>query len=244
MIPDSEDTQRRRVFSKYQNQSKGLVADEESSRVLFCEQRIFASIFPRHCSQTWGETLYFYCICETVHFYCICETLHFYCICVVRWTWNDLYYIGPLSLKKDFCLNVNKGNLGHNRSFVCLIQCKLFELRYKSSLCVWGALYLWTRFLDQNGICTRTRCLGSDGLKCTDLSGNPDTDLVLRVWGIRPVVKVVGSVNKCSILKYAESGIGNAPNWQKDRSSLMKKLWSALSAICKCTLKRPKWVHQ
>ena len=147
---------------QYQNQSKGLVADEESSRVLFCEQRIFAAIFPRHCSQTWGETLYFYCICETVYFYCICDAVYFYCICVVRLTWNDLYYIGPLSLKKDFCLNVYKWNLGHKRSFVCLIQCKLFELRSKSSFCVRGALYLWTSFLDQNGICTRTHKVFGD----------------------------------------------------------------------------------
>ena len=90
----------------------------------------------------------------------------------------------------------------------------------------------------------RTRCLGTDGLKCTDLSENIHTDLVLRVWGIRPVVKVVGSVNKCSIFDYTKSGIGDSQIWQKVPSSLMKKLWSAFSTICKCTLKRPKWVHQ
>ena len=82
-------------------------------------------------------------------------------------------------------------------------------------LCICGQVFL-TRM---EFVHARTRCLGTDGLKCTDLSENPDTDLVLRVWGIRPVVKLVGSVNKCSILKYAESGIGDSQNWQKVPSS-------------------------
>ena len=86
-------------------------------------------------------------------------------------------------------------------------------------LCICGQVFL-TRM---EFVHARTRCLGTDGLKCTDLSENPDTDLVLRVWGIRPVVKLVGSVNKCSILKDAESGIGDSQNWQKVPSSLMKK---------------------
>ena len=107
-------------------------------------------------------------------------------------------------------------------------------------LCICGQVFL-TRM---EFVHARTRCLGTDGLKCTDLSENIHTDLVLRVWGIRPVVKVVGSVNKCSIFDYTKSGIGDSQIWQKVASSLMKKLWSALSTICKCTLKRPKWVHQ
>ena len=103
-------------------------------------------------------------------------------------------------------------------------------------LCICGQVFL-TRM---EFVHARTRCLGTDGLKCTDLSENPDTDLVLRVWGIRPVVKLVGSVNKCSILKYAESGIGDSQNWQKDPRSLMKKTLECLECNLQVHFKKTK----
>ena len=155
MIPDSEDTQKRRVFSIKISQKPWSLM--KSRRECYFVNKEYLRPFSQGIAVRREAR---HCICTVFVRLCIC-TVFVNCVFL-------LYLCGALDLKwpvlhwstfieeRLLSERLYKWNLGHNRSFVCLIQCKLFELRYKSSLCVWGALYLWTSFLDQNGFCTRT----------------------------------------------------------------------------------------